>query len=105
MNGIPKNDAARMTATDAPSPIGGEGLAAVPGSIFDFESCPKCGGKTGFTYRFTMRGEQFRPWKGGDLEASFEDDWTKHGAYRCADCGKIIKLNVQAMASADTQTP
>jgi len=32
MNEIPQADAARTTATDAPSPIGGEGLAAVPGS-------------------------------------------------------------------------
>lgn len=63
-------------------------------SIFDLECCPICGGKSGFSYRITMRGRQFQPWKGSDGDAFFEDTDTKHGAYRCDDCGKIIKSNV-----------
>lgn len=66
------------------------------GSIFDRECCPLCGGTSGFHYILTIKGLQFQPWKGGDrYEASFEsyDNSAKHGAYRCQDCGKIIKSN------------
>lgn len=60
-------------------------------SVFDMECCPLCGGKAGFTYRVTIRGTQFMPWKGSEIGAYFEDSDSKNGAYRCDDCGKIIK--------------
>lgn len=72
-----------------------EGSDAAACSIFDMECCPKCGGTTGFNYILTIRGSQFQPWKHSELEPSFEDlgHNSKHGAYRCDDCGKIIKSN------------
>lgn len=62
-------------------------------SIFDRECCPLCGGKSGFTYRATIRGTQFMPWKNGEGNAFFADSDSKHGAYRCDDCGKVIRSN------------
>jgi hypothetical protein len=70
-----------------------ERLAPTPCSIFDMECCPLCGGMAGFTYRATIRGTQFMPWKGSGIDAYFDDSDSKHGAYRCDDCGKIIKSN------------
>lgn len=68
---------------------------AETGSIFDLECCPRCGGKSGFTYKLTIRGVQFQPWKNSGEQASFESFQmpSSHGAYRCDDCGKIIKSN------------
>lgn len=58
-------------------------------TIFDLDCCPHCRGKGGFTYRAVTRGVQFRSWDG---ESNFfEDTSTSHGAYRCDDCGKIIR--------------
>lgn len=62
-------------------------------SIFERECCPHCGGKTGFFYHATIRGQQFMPWKNGKADAYFEDSGSKHGAYRCDDCGKTVKSN------------
>jgi hypothetical protein len=47
-----------------------EALPPVACSIFDRECCPLCGGKSGFTYRATIRGTQFMPWKGGENDAT-----------------------------------
>lgn len=71
----------------------GEVYSPPPRSVFDLECCPECSGKSGFTYIMTMRGTQFQPWKGGKLDAYFEASRTYHGAYRCDECGKIIKPN------------
>lgn len=60
-------------------------------TIFELEACPLCGGKSGFTYRVTTRGIQTRSWRGGDSYGYFEDISSTHGAYRCDDCGKIVK--------------
>jgi len=60
-------------------------------SIFEMTCCPLCGGKSGFQYIMTMTGLQVQPWKDGNYDGFFEDTKTKHGAYRCQDCNKIIK--------------
>lgn len=67
-------------------------------SIFDYEQCPLCGGASGFSYILTIRGIQSQPWKNGDAYESFFESCqssAKHGAYRCQDCGKIIKSNAE----------
>lgn len=68
-------------------------MSTDPTSIFELEACPKCGGKTGFSYRLTIRGTQFMPWRGSDGGAHFNDDDSKHGAYRCEDCNKIVRAS------------
>jgi len=73
-------------------------------SIFERVCCPHCGGKTGFTYKATIRGTQFMPWKGGHGDAYFEDSDSNHGAYRCDDCGKVIKSNAEReVTTVETQ--
>lgn len=59
------------------------------------ERCPLCGGQSGFSYRLTIKGEQFQPWKNGEGASHFESipHATRHGVYRCDDCGKVIKSN------------
>ena len=54
-----------------------------------------CGGKEGFSYRATIRGTQFMPWKGSKDDAYFVDSDIKHGAYRCDDCGKVIRSLIE----------
>ena len=63
-------------------------------SVFDLSCCPHCGERTGFDYILTMKGIQFQPWKGVDIDPWFESsvgNSSQHGAYRCVDCNKIIK--------------
>lgn len=62
-------------------------------TIFDLECCPHCESKSGFTYLLTTTGIQFYPWKNSDAEPAYTDSksYGKHGAYRCDECGKIIK--------------
>ena len=76
--------------------------APAAGSVFSLECCPHCGGETGFSYRLYMKCHQFRSW--GDAigrKGKEAGSWTtcvdidsRHGAYRCDDCGKVIKSNV-----------
>ncbi len=61
-------------------------------TIHELDCCPRCGGKSGFSYKLTIRGTQTQMWKGSDREGYFEHDHTTgHGAYRCDDCSQIIK--------------
>lgn len=81
-------------ASDAPR-ISDSSPAA--GSVFDLECCPYCKGTTGFRYRMYLVGTQYQGWLGqGDQNLDFVGDLnlTKHGAYRCEDCGRIIRPNV-----------
>lgn len=60
-------------------------------SVFQRECCPHCKGTGGFIYKLTIQGLQFQPWQNTEGSPDFESLSGKHGAYRCTDCGKIIR--------------
>ncbi len=74
MNDITPNDAAQMTAPAAPSPIGGEGLAAVSGSAMDCIEWLRI-----FRQRYDAHLDHNEPDAADAVEYMFYAMWDGHG--------------------------
>lgn len=70
-------------------------------SVFSMRECPHCSGKSGFRYRLYLVASQYMQWADDREECAtgmeYQEDTsrTRHGAYRCDDCDKIIKQTIE----------